>query len=167
MITPRWQSLWRNEHGTAMLECALVLPVLITLLSGVFEFSWFFYQQHLAVIGLRDAASYLTQSSDPCNPSSRDWATEQEHARNLATNGSIAGGTSRIRGWTPKMVTLHCAAIDNPVERSGLSRYRGASVYIVTVYTQFTYQSLGFLDLLKLQSPLISASHSQRAIGYR
>ena len=167
MITPRWQSLWSDEQGTAMLECALILPVLMALLSGVFEFSWFFYQRHLVAIGLCDAACYITQTKDPCNPSSSDWATEQERARNLATKGSIEGGNSVINGWTPKMVTLHCAKIDNPIERSGLHRYRGAFVYIVTVSTQFSYRSLGFLELLRLQSPIINVSHSERAIGYR
>jgi len=74
---PRVRALWRDQHGSALLECALVLPVLIALLTGVFEFSWLFYQQHLVSIGLRDASSYLANAPDPCNPNSRVWAIEQ------------------------------------------------------------------------------------------
>ncbi len=163
---PRVRAFWRDQQGSAILECALVLPVLIALLTGVFEFSWLFYQQHLVSIGLRDASSYLANAPDPCNPNSRVWAIDQVRARNLAVTGTMAGGRSRVNGWNPAMVMLQCTEVDNPVEPSGLRRYRGSSVYVVSMSTQFTYPSLGFLDLLKLQSPVISASYSERVLGY-
>ena len=65
------------------------------------------------------------------------------------------------------MVTTKCSKIDNPVEPNGLSRFRSASVYVVTAATEFTYPSLGLLSLLHLRSPVISASYSERAIGAR
>ena len=145
----------------------MLLPLLIALVFGVFEFSWLFYQQHMVAIGLHDAAGYLARSSDPCNAVSRAWKTEQQHAKNLATSGSLSGGPARVRGWTAQMVTTKCSKIVNPVEPNGLSRFRGASVYVVTAATEFTYPSLGFLNLLHLRSPVISASYSERAIGAR
>ena len=105
--------------------------MLIALLAGVFEFSWFFYQQHLVAIGLHDAVGYLARSPNPCNPTSRAWKTEQEHAKNLATSGTIDGGPPRVRGWVPAMVKFQCTKVDNPIEKNGLSRYRGLSVYTV------------------------------------
>src|SRR5215831_12137913 len=81
----RGQSFRRDERGSALIEAAILTPLLIALLAGVFEFSWFFYQQHLVAIGLHDAVSYLARSANPCNPTSRVWKTEQEHAKNLAT----------------------------------------------------------------------------------
>jgi len=160
------QSLWSDKRGSALVEAAIVVPVLIVFLSGVFEFSWYFYQQHLVAIGLHDAASYLARSSDPCNPASRAWKTEQEHAKNLATSGSINGGTPRVKGWTGAMVTPQCTKVDNP-RANRLTRYRGASVYIVTVSTQVPYSSLGFFDLVRMRSPIISAAFSERAIESR
>jgi len=167
MFARRERSLWRDQRGSALIEGAAVIPLLIALVFGVFEFSWFFYQQHLITIGLHDAADYLARSPDPCNAVSRAWKAEQQFAKNLATRGSLTGGAARVRGWTAEMVSTKCSKIDNPVERSGLSRFRGASVYVVTASTAFTYPSLGFLGLLHLRSPVISASYSERAIAAR
>ena len=75
-----------------------MIPLLIALVTGVFEFSWFFYQQHLVTIGLHDAADYLARSSDPCNPASPIWKAEQARAKHLATSGSVSGGAARVRG---------------------------------------------------------------------
>jgi hypothetical protein len=159
--------IWLDQRGSALIEGAAVIPLLIALVFGVFEFSWMFYQQHLLAIGLHDAAGYLARSSDPCNAVSPAWKAEQQHAKNLATSGSLTGGAARVRGWTAQMVTTKCSKIDNPIGPYGLSRFRGASVYVVTAATQFTYPSLGFLSLLHLRSPVISASYSERAIGAR
>ena len=89
MFMRREQTFRGDERGSALIEAAILTPLLIVLFVGVFEFSWFFYQQHLVVIGLHDAVSYLARSGDPCNPTSRVWKTEQEHAKNLATSGTI------------------------------------------------------------------------------
>jgi len=167
MLARRQRSFWRDQQGSALIEGAAMIPLLIALVTGVFEFSWFFYQQHLVTIGLHDAADYLARSSDPCNAVSHTWKTEQQYARNLATSGSLTGGAARVRGWRAEMVTTKCSNIDNPAGRDGLSRFRGTSVYVVTASTQFTYPSLGFLNLLHLKSPVISASYSERAIGGR
>ena len=159
MLARRGHTLWRDQQGSALIEGAVAIPVLILFLSGVFEFSWFFYQQHLVAIGLHDAASYLARSPDPCNQASRAWKSEEERAKNLAISGSINGGVPRVRGWIASMVTPQCTKIDNPIATNGLSRYRGSPVYVVTVSTQLPYPSLGFLDLLKLRLPMISASY--------
>lgn len=167
MFARREQSLWRDQQGSALIEGALVIPLVIALVFGVLEFSWLFYQQHLVAIGLHDATSYLTRSPDACNPTSPAWKAEQQHAKNLAANGSLNGGAARVRGWTAEMVKTQCAKIDNPVETNGLNRFRGASVYVVTASTKFNYSSLGFLNLLHLRDPVISASYSERAIANR
>jgi TadE-like protein len=167
MCTRQRPSLWLDQRGSALIESAAVIPLLIALVFGVFEFSWLFYQQHLIAIGLHDAADYLARSPEPCNPFSRAWMAEQQHAKTLATSGSLSGGAARVRGWTAEMVTTKCKRIDNPIGRDGLSRFRGASIYVVIASTEFTYPSLGFLDLLHLRSPVISASYSERAIGGR
>jgi Flp pilus assembly protein TadG len=91
------QSLWRDQQGSALIEGAVMVPLLIAFFSGVFEFSWFFYQQHLVAMGLHDAASYLARSSDPCSPTSRAWKVEVAQAKNLASSGSISGGAAHLR----------------------------------------------------------------------
>jgi Flp pilus assembly protein TadG len=162
----RVQALWRDCEGSALVEGALLVPVLCALMFGIYEFSWLFYQQHLISTGLRDAARYLARSSDPCEGGSPNWLAAEEHAKNLATTGSINGGNARVKGWTAAMVTPLCRAVDNPSAPNGASAYRGRStIYVVTVSTRFTDPSLGFFGFLGLQPPIISVAHSERAIG--
>ena len=158
--------LGRDIDGSALVEGAVLVPVLVVLLFGVYEFSWFFYQQHLASIGVRDAARYLARVNRPCDPASGAWAVEQAYAGNLATTGSISGGPARVKGWTAQMVTSRCTPIANPLELDGLNAYRGlGAIYVVTVSTRFVDPSLGFFGLLGLRPPVISVSHSERAVG--
>jgi hypothetical protein len=64
------------------------------------------------------------------------------------------------------MVTLRCAAIDNPVGPDGLSAFRGGgTIYVVSAATRFSDPALGFFRLLGLQTPAISVSHSERVVG--
>src|SRR5262249_39396632 len=161
------RSLARDDRGSALIEAAILVPVLIALFAGVFEFSWFFYQQHLVTLGLRDATSYLAHSLDPCDPTSRNWQREQERAKNLATNANVdAGKRARVRGWSPSMILVLCTQIDNPTDEKGLPAYRGSPVFVITTSTRFAYRSLGMLDVLRLRPPTIVASYSERALGY-
>ncbi|HEY2230862.1 MAG TPA: TadE/TadG family type IV pilus assembly protein [Xanthobacteraceae bacterium] len=166
MLTRGMQALWRDREGSALVEGALVVPVLFALMFGIYEFSWLFYQQHLISTGLRDAARYLARFPNPCDGSSPNWLIAEEYAKNLATTGSIDGGTARVKGWSAAMVTPQCTAIDNPSGSNGLSPYRGGqTIYVVTVSTRFSDPSLGFFGFLGLQAPMISVAHSERAIG--
>lgn len=156
----------RDCSGSALVEGAVLLPLLCVLLFGIYEFSWFFYQQHVASIGIRDAARYLSRVTEPCQSNSRVWAAAQGYARNLATTGSIRGGPPRVKGWTAAMVSLQCTTVDNPVEVDGLPDYRGPpAINVVTVSSRFVDPSLGFFRFLGLDPPFISISHSERAIG--
>jgi Flp pilus assembly protein TadG len=149
-----------NVDGSALVEGAVLLPLLFVLLFGVYEFSWYFYQQHLVSTGLRDAARYLARVNSPCDANSPVWPIEEAYAKNLATTGSIAGGAARVKGWTAGMVALRCTAIDNP------GAYRGGEViHVITASSRFSDPSLGFFALLRLPPPAISAAHSERAIG--
>lgn len=159
-------SVLQDRDGSALVEAAVIVPVLFVLMFGIYEFSWLFYQQHLISTGLRDASRYLARSVDPCDDNSRDWHAAEENARNLATTGSIAGGASRVKDWTSDMVIPICQPIANPSTLNGLSAYRGGpTIYVVTVSTRFADPSLGFFKLLGLQSPVIAVAHSERAIG--
>jgi hypothetical protein len=160
------ETLTRDEDGTALIEGAIVVPVLCVLLFGIYEFSWFFYQQHVISTGLRDAARYLAHLAAPCNPGSPSWPIEHARAKNLATTGSVGGGAARVKGWTAAAVRLSCTPIDNPIGADGLNAYRGGPViYVVTASTRFVDPALGLLGLLGLKSPTISVSHSERVIG--
>ena len=153
-------SWWRNSEGSALVEGALVVPILCTLLFGVFEFSWLFYQQHLISTGIRDAARYLARTANPSD------VTIQADAKNLATTGAIDGDSARVSGWLTHDVTIAYASVDNPVGFNGLTPFRGGAVIqSVTVSTTFAVPSLGFFGLLGLKPPPFTISHQERIIG--
>ena len=115
-------SIWRDREGTALIETAIILPVLFVLVFGVFEFSWLIFQQHLISTGIEDAARYIARSATPNDPTiSRD-------ARYLATTGAIDGNVLRVRGWKAGDVDISYNFIANPLGNDGLSNFRGGAV---------------------------------------
>jgi Flp pilus assembly protein TadG len=161
------QSLWRDTDGAALLEATVLTPLLIVLFFGVFEFSWYFYNQQSVEFGVRDAARYLargpyysseiTEATDPCQD-----ATNVAAAKYLAVTGTVDGsGSARVQGWTTTDVQITCPAFNNTTYS-----YEGPStIYRVTVSTSFSDPQLGFFGLLGLGIPHLSSSHTERSFG--
>ena len=127
MLARRQRSFWRDQQGSALIEGAAMIPLLIALVTGVFEFSWFFYQQHLVTIGLHDAADYLARSSDPCNPASPIWKAEQAHAGQCGDRiRANRSGLCRPTRWTnaddQRLLTEFAVSIFLSARSDGLSR---------------------------------------------
>src|SRR5437868_13556245 len=99
------QSLWRNGEGSALIEGAIIMPVLLILVLGVYEFSWLIDQQHLLSTGIHDAARYLARSANPTD------LTIQTRAKNLATTGAIDRDTARVKRWTTQDVKITYASV--------------------------------------------------------
>ena len=154
------RSLRRNDEGSALIEGAIIVPFLLVLVLGVFEFSWLIYQQHLISTGIHDGARYIARSANPND------LTIQNNAKKLATTGAIDGDTARVRGWTTHDVNISYASVNNLVAVNGVSAFRGGAVIqSVTVSTTFTVPSLGFFGFLGLKPPALTVSHQERVIG--
>jgi hypothetical protein len=154
------RSIWRDHEGSALVESAVLLPVLFLLVFGVFEFSWLICQQHLMSTGICDAARYIAHSTNPNDP------TIKKDAKYLATTGAIDGDTPRVSGWTPDDVEISYSFTSNLTNEDGLPNFRGGNVIeSVTVSTTFTVPSLGFFGMLGLTAPTFSISHQERVIG--
>lgn len=52
--------LWRDERGQSLVEFALVLPILLLLLVGIFNFGEMFYSDIVINQAARDAARYAS-----------------------------------------------------------------------------------------------------------
>jgi len=162
----RFASVWRDEDGSALLEGAVVVPFLFSLVLGTLEFSFFFYQQHLVSTGVRDAARYLART-DPT------VVANQTIAINLATTGTPAGGSARrVHGFDPGDVSVTFTTVANAIDGSThLRPYREAvgecggpdAIRIIHVTGSFTYAPLGFLGWAT--APTISVAHAERCIG--
>jgi len=161
----RLRSLWRDRRGSALLEATVVTPFLFVLTFGVYEFSWFFYRQHLTSTGVHDAARYLARTSlNPCEASN---AANQTNAKNIATNGVTSGGMARVPGWTASNVTISCPTISRSVCGAATPCVlgTGANLRLVTVSTSYTPATLGLLGFFGFSAPTISVSHQERAVG--
>lgn len=145
-----------DDRGSALIEGAVLTPVLCVLFFGVFEFSFFSYQQHLMTAGVSDAARFVARS---CNPTDAATLT---NAQNLAATGSIdASLLLRVANWDPGEVTVTFTNVDNSA-----GTYRGPSVIlIVNVTGNFTYAPLGFWGFFGFSIPSVSVTHSERYIG--
>src|SRR5262245_40792910 len=97
MFARREPSLWLDERGSALIEGAAVIPLLIALVSGVFEFSWLFYQS--ARVGAQGRSDCRAGQSDQC-PGYREHATrhtgtlERSAAASNAANFDLPIGLS-------------------------------------------------------------------------
>lgn len=167
MLLQRLQSVWRDRRGSALLEATVITPFLFTLTFGVYEFSWYFYRQHLISTGVRDAARYLARTQwdaglSPCSDGANVAA-----AKNIATNGLTSGGTARVSGWTTSNVTITCPTVSRTVCGASTPCVLGSgpNVYLVNVSTSYTPATLGFLGYFGLAAPSISVSHQERAVG--
>ena len=162
-------SLWRDDDGSALVEATIVMPLLITLFLGVFEFSWYLYNQQLVVSGLRDAARYMTRieltdgNRDPCVQKDQNGVLYTADAANIATTAEAAGGSARVSGWSAADVAISCfssAALDAGNYADG-----STSMTIIDVATRFADPSLGLFSSLGLKPPMLSFSHEERFIG--
>ena len=61
-ITGR-RSLCKDESGAAAVELALVLPILVTLMTGIVDFGFLFFVQHNMVTAARESARALAVQS--------------------------------------------------------------------------------------------------------
>ncbi|MDD4583790.1 MAG: TadE/TadG family type IV pilus assembly protein [Eubacteriales bacterium] len=64
----------KNEEGQAMVEFALVLPVLILILGGIIDFGWIFGNQLLANNACREATRYTAIHYTDSDPAASETA---------------------------------------------------------------------------------------------
>jgi Flp pilus assembly protein TadG len=156
----------------------------MSLLFGVYEFSFFFYQQQLISTGVRDAARYLGRynyTNTAAGVTSQCTILDTAHCSSLATaegyaeciamyGGTICTGSPRVSGWTS---TGTFTITYTPDANSGASTPCGSaacnttysSVYSVQVSVSFADPSLGLLGFLGLTGPTITIAHTERVIG--
>jgi Flp pilus assembly protein TadG len=161
------RNLWSNRDGSAMVEMAAMLPFLLLLGCGVFEFGAFFYQYQMVQAGIRDAARYLARVSDPTTsttPCAAAVLTAHESAaKNIAVTGVTSGGTNRVSWFNTSDITISYPTVANPNN----ALYRGPDpITIVQVNTNPSYSGVGFLSFLGLGSALtVNLRHQERCIG--
>jgi Flp pilus assembly protein TadG len=161
-------SLARDRSGTAAVEMALSLPLLLVLLFGAFELGYYLLSEHVVQKSVRDAARFgarLAMTNYPSCTVPANGAAEQQ-IRRVARFGNVTGtGNPRLIGWTADNMTTVTIACDNT------SSYGTGGIYedfpngapVVTVSATVPYPT--FFGALSLGPASLNLnSHSQAAV---
>lgn len=149
--------LLKDRHGSAMLETAIVLPLVMTLTFGLIEMGRAMHHHHILSKSVRDAARYLARIALDC-PATADanWAAARTSAQTLALTGRVDGAAPLVGYWTAGTFT---------VAPPSCQTIMGREVQVMTVSGAVNYQSLGFLDFLNIPAFQLRAEHQEIHVG--
>lgn len=167
-------SNFRNDQrGAAYIEMAVVMPVLLSICLGVFEFGNAIYSRHLIENGVRDAARYVA-GIQYNNPGCVIPQANKDAAKYIALTGFSNTNTNyRVSFWNPSATGFAFAvacttAANGPTSCGSKQCYRGPStIQMVTVSTDIPYQGLGFMGYLGLGTLTMHVQHQERLFGGR
>ena len=94
MHTPRLlRRLARHDRGVALVEFAMVLPILLLLFAVIVEGGRLMWSYQSVITGVRDAARYIGRvtGSDICVTGGGLNADHVEHAEDLILDAGVAG----------------------------------------------------------------------------
>lgn len=150
----------QDENGAVLVELSLVAPLMLLLSAGVFEFSNILHTRLLIEAGVEDAARYMARCGDT-------WANCVAVAENLAISGDVAGGSSRVAGWSSDELTIASVSYDATDAGTGAELYRSnqSSVTVVQVSASYPYDGTGLWSYLGFGAINITASHQERMLG--
>jgi Flp pilus assembly protein TadG len=162
----------RDQHGTVLVEMAMIAPVLLTLSAGVFEFGNLIHSKLLMEAGLDDAARFAARCNSKVYTDNGLAAIDcRDIARNIAVFGNVAGsGSSRVAGLTKANVDVVIAdsASCHDVVVGGVTQYLSVTpqVCIVRATGALPYAGIGMLSLLGIGPITLNGSHEERLIRF-
>jgi len=118
--------LVKNENGQALVEFALVLPILLLLLCGIIDFGWIFGNQLIASSACRDAARYTAIHYN-------DSSTDDDRAK----AASIV--SSRAPTLKSTVVTLTKSDSDSSVTLSVSSSVEILTPFVAAIFNSGTF----------------------------
>lgn len=171
-IVSRLRRFGMETTGAALVETTLLMPFLLMLSAGVFEFGNLLYQRLLLEGGVRDAARYAARCPQVAGAT---FDCSDAKAKNVAVYGNPDGvAPPRVTGWTTEASAQSCGvAITrettannfDPVE--GTYDYRGGpTITTIHVETCFTYIGTGLLPYIGFDNIVLNAVHEERYIGW-
>ena len=150
-----WSSrVWRDRRGVAATEFALLLPFLLLLLVGIYEFGSYLAQASSLEKSLRSGAMYAARSALPL---SQQTLTQ---VGNIVRTGDPSGGQPvRIPGWEDGTATL---AVTTRTHSAN-----GENVELIRLEASLPYEPLmaGFLSTLGFSDLRMRAAHEQAHVG--
>lgn len=149
-------------RGVAMVELAIVLPILLVLFLGITELGRALLFQHRlthsAEAGARYAARAFGAVADDCSTTAA-WPTAVTNARQLAAFGQLGSADPVVPGLDADAVEVEIVVRD--VTDAG-------TTCIVAVTVTVQYEGIfgsDLIPLLDLPQPLLSARSEERYVG--
>jgi hypothetical protein len=145
------RALLRDRSGASFVEAAVVLPILLIIVMGAFDFGRAFSTLSDAQRDLRTAARFLSTLpvSAVCG-----WGLTQ--ARNLAVYGNTTGSrTQHLSGWKTTDIILQSPATCSGVTSLGVIRLNATIKYDALIW-----QSIGLPGTITF-----NISHEERWQG--
>jgi Flp pilus assembly protein TadG len=165
-LRARLRQLPRDTGGTALIELAILAPLLLSLMCGLAEFGQLLRQYHIMEKGVRDASRYLAHvpANPACNgapsPAGYSWAQAITEAKNLAVRGSTTGTTPLFAGWT-NVNSVHVDDATAPLVCVANPRVNGLPLAKIKVTASAPYADLGMLGFLGLGPFTLTVSHEE------
>ena len=146
----------RDARGNAVVEFALVLPLLLLLLTGITEIGRAYYQANAVEKGLRAGALFAGRNSFPLTAQVRTMVT------NLVKTGTLDGSCPYlVSGWADVNADLNIDdTLTFPVDAT-------TTIPVVRVTATVPFDPLipGMLTLVGLGDVTIQLSHEQAYVG--
>ena len=99
------KKLFQSEHGQALVEFALVLPIFLILLCGIIDFGWLYYNQITLNNAAREGARYAVIHYDPAT----GWREDAED-RMLSSMVGVNSATAIISDPVEQRITASVTA---------------------------------------------------------
>ena len=133
-MRPRSSKAARSESGQALVEFALVLPLLVVLLIGIVDMSkaYNYWNDHNQLAGVAARQAAIGRNPDPATyPTLADWVRAQAETAELRTGGSGRGVQSP--GICISITAPDGATVGKPVVVEVESTYRFFSLPLAGV----------------------------------
>ncbi|MCQ8817608.1 pilus assembly protein [Mesorhizobium sp. M7A.F.Ca.CA.001.07.2.1] len=161
----------RDPSGTALVEMALIAPLMLILSAGVFEFGNLIHEKLLMEAGLSDGARFAARCNSQLYTNAGLTIDCADIATNIAVFGNATGtAPARIAGWQKANVTMTIAASGSCHDAvvAGVTQYRSttAQVCIVRAAGTFGYSGVGILYLLGIGPITLNGFHEERLIRF-
>ena len=138
-----------DRSGSASVEMALALPLLLVMIFGAFDVGNYFLAEHVVQKAVRDASRYAARLPLSNYPSCTvpSGGTAEQQTQRVARYGNPAGtGDERLRGWTSDAmttVTINCA-VAGSFNNAGIYKDfpNSGAAPVVTVSATVPYSAL-------------------------
>ena len=144
--------LFADNGAAAGTEMALVTPLLLIIMMGSVELGNYFMDEHILVKAVRDGARYAARQpfvNFACSGIPGDSVVSD--TQTLVMTGLLSGGSNKLGGITPSMITVSQSCSDAGTTLSGIYNGMTSGGRIVTVTATVPYvpvlHSFGFTGL--------------------